>query len=175
MAPPSHQHADDTTVHTKTPEGAAVALQLAVVPLGRASGARVNVAKSLGLLLGGVDSEELREQAQAVVGVPFVAPGDHTRHLGVLLSARDVESAAKAMFAKRRAGVFLRVRSWARFEKKKYYHHWRLLKGEVQFSGMPLPVPLPTVRPCAQSRQHGMCHGRVSRCHVFWHCAHVPI
>ncbi len=27
--------------------------------------------------------------------------------------------------------------------KKKYYHHWRLLKGEVQFSGMPLPVPLP--------------------------------
>jgi hypothetical protein len=35
--------------------------------------------------------------------------------------------------------------------KKKYYHHWRLLKGEVQFSGMPLPVPLPTVvRPCAQ-------------------------
>jgi hypothetical protein len=34
--------------------------------------------------------------------------------------------------------------------KTKYYHHWRLLKGEVQFSGMPLPVPLPTVRPCAQ-------------------------
>jgi hypothetical protein len=35
---------------------------------------------------------------------------------------------------------------------KKDYHHWRLLKGEVQFSGMPLPVPLPTVSrtiPCA--------------------------
>ena len=116
MAPPSHQHADDTTVHTKTPEGAAVALQLAVVPFGRASGARVNVAKSLGMLLGVVDSVELREQAQAVVGVPFVAPGGHTRHLGVLLSARDVEGAAKAMFAKRRAGVFLRVRNWARFD-----------------------------------------------------------
>ncbi len=27
---------------------------------------------------------------------------------------------------------------------KKFYHHWRLLKGEAhQFSGMPLPVPLP--------------------------------
>jgi hypothetical protein len=84
------------------------ALQLAVVPFGRASGARVNVAsKSLGMLLGVVDSVELREQAQAVVGVPFVAPGGgHTRHLGVLLSAGDVEGAAKAMFAKRRAGVF---------------------------------------------------------------------
>ena len=93
-----------------------MALQLAVVPFGRASGARVNVAKSLGMLLGVVDSVELREQAQAVVGVPFVAPGDHTRHLGVLLSAGDVEGAAKAMFAKRRAGVFLRVRSWARFD-----------------------------------------------------------
>jgi hypothetical protein len=34
----------------------------------------------------------------------------------VLLSAGDVEGAAKAMFAKRRAGVFLRVRSWARFD-----------------------------------------------------------
>jgi hypothetical protein len=22
--------------------------------------------------------------------------------------------------------------------KKVYYHHWRLLKGEVQFSGMPV-------------------------------------
>jgi hypothetical protein len=28
--------------------------------------------------------------------------------------------------------------------QKKYYHHWRLLQGEVQFSGMPLPVPLPS-------------------------------
>jgi hypothetical protein len=28
-------------------------------------------------------------------------------------------------------------------KKQNYYHRWRLLKGEVQFSGMPLPVPLP--------------------------------
>jgi hypothetical protein len=36
--------------------------------------------------------------------------------------------------------------------KKRYTMtiNWRLLKGEVQFSGMPLPVPLPTIRPCAQ-------------------------
>ena len=137
----------------------------------------MNVAKSLGMLLGVVDSVELREQAQAVVGVPFVAPGGHTRHLlGVLLSAGDVEGAAKAMFAKRRAGVFLRVRSWARFEKKKYYHHWRLLKGEVQFSGMPLSVPLPTIGPCAQAGSMACVMAmHVSQCHIFWHCAPVPI
>ena len=29
--------------------------------------------------------------------------------------------------------------------KKHFYHHWRLLKGEVQFSGKPLHVPLPTL------------------------------
>jgi len=114
-APPSHQHADDTTIHTKTPQGAAVALQHGVVPFGRASGAVVNVGKSLGMLLGLDDSEEVREQARVVVGVPFVAPEAHTRHLGILLSAGDVAGAAKAMFAKRRAGVLLRVRAWARF------------------------------------------------------------
>ena len=114
-APPSHQHADDTTIHTKTPQGAAVALQQGVVPFGRASGAVVNVSKSLGMLLGMTDSEEVREQAQVVVGVPFVAPEAHTRHLGILLSPGDVAGAAKAMFAKRRAGVLLRVRAWARF------------------------------------------------------------
>ena len=75
----------------------------------------MNVSKSQGMLLGLADSVARREQAQAAVGVPFVAPGDHTRHLGVLLSAGDAVGAAKAMFAKRRAGVFLRVRSWARF------------------------------------------------------------
>ena len=115
MAPPSHQHADDTTIHTRTPQGAAVAIQHGVRPFGRASGAVVNVSKSQGMLLGLADSVARREQAQAAVGVPFVAPGDHTRHLGVLLSAGDAVGAAKAMFAKRRAGVFLRVRSWARF------------------------------------------------------------
>jgi hypothetical protein len=29
-----------------------------------------------------------------------------------------------------------------------------------------------TMRPAGQ---HGMWHGHVSRCHVFWHCALVPI
>jgi hypothetical protein len=104
-APPSHQHADDTTLHAQTPDGALAALQLAVQPFSRASNARLNVAKSHGLLLGGHDSEAARVVAQAITGVPFVPPDQHLRHLGVLLSAGDPEGARKAMFAKRRSGV----------------------------------------------------------------------
>jgi hypothetical protein len=63
--------------------------------------------------------------------------------------------------------------------KKMYYHHWRLLKGEVQFSGMQLlqlPVPLPTVRPCAQLGSMA-CVMAMSADVTFseWHCAPVPI
>jgi hypothetical protein len=38
---------------------------------------------------------------------------------------------------------YLKCFAGMRPQKKKNYHHWRLLKGEVQFNGMPLPVPLP--------------------------------
>lgn len=115
-APPSHQHADDTTLHAKTPSGAAAALELAVQPFSRATNARLNTAKSQGLLLGGHDSEQARVVAQGLTGVPFVPPGQHLRHLGVLLSVGDPAGARKAMFAKRLAGVQFRVRNWARFD-----------------------------------------------------------
>jgi hypothetical protein len=98
LAPPTQQHADDTTIHTATPAGAKAALEHGVLPFGRASGAKVNVDKSRGMLLGGDGSVEERAQAQQVVGVPFAAPGEHVRHLGVLLSAGDQDGAAAAMF-----------------------------------------------------------------------------
>lgn len=116
LAPPCHQHADDTTLHGQTPTGVKAALDLAVVPFSRATNARLNVSKSHGVLLGGHDSEAARLVAEAVTGVPFLAPEQHVRHLGVLLSVGDPEGARKAMFAKRRAGVQLRVRSWSRFD-----------------------------------------------------------
>ena len=107
-APPSHQHADDTTLHARTPSGARAALDLAVEPFSRATNARLNVGKSHGLLLGDVCSEAARLVAEAITGVPFVAPAQHVRHLGVLVSAGDPEGAREAMFAKRRAGIQLR-------------------------------------------------------------------
>ena len=115
-APPSHQHADDTTLHAQTPGGVKAALQLAVEPFGRATNARLNVGKSHGLLLGGHDSEAARVVAEAITGVPFVPPEQHLRHLGVLLSVGDPEGARMALLAKRRAWVQFRVRIWARFD-----------------------------------------------------------
>lgn len=118
LAPPSHQHADDTNLHTRTPSGAKAALDLAVVPFSRATNARLNVGKSHGMLLGGPQhvSDARRLLAEVETGVQFVPPAQHIRHLGVLLSAGDPEGACRAMFAKRRAGVQLRIRSWARFQ-----------------------------------------------------------
>jgi hypothetical protein len=117
LAPPSHQHADDTTLHTRTPSGAKAALDMAVAPFGRATNARLNASKSHGVLLGpGHDCAAGRLLAEVETGVPFVAPAAHIRHLGVLLSASDPAGACRAMFQKRRAGVQLRIRSWARFE-----------------------------------------------------------
>ncbi len=115
-APPSHQHADDTSLHAGSPLGARAALDLAVGPFSRASNARLNVGKSLGVLLGCDSSEAARLVAEAVTGVPFVAPEQHVRHLGILLSVGDPGGACKAMFAKRRAAIQCRVRSWARFD-----------------------------------------------------------
>ena len=115
-APPCQQHADDTTLHARTPEGALAALNLAVHPFSEASNARLNVAKSHGMLLGVEATAAARAAAEALVGVPFGDPKGHQRHLGILLSAEDQEAATKVMFAKRRAGVYLRVTSWARFD-----------------------------------------------------------
>jgi hypothetical protein len=47
--------------------------------------------------------------------VSFVAPKEHVRHLGILISAADPAAANRAMFVKRLTAVRLHVRSWARF------------------------------------------------------------
>ena len=45
-APPCHQHADDTTLHTDTAESAAVAITQAVQPFAVASNSKLNLSKS---------------------------------------------------------------------------------------------------------------------------------
>ena len=143
-APPSFQHADDTTLHARTPTGLRAALDLAVLPFGRASNARLNVDKSSGLLVGADDSEAARLVAEAITGVPFVAPDRHLRHLGLLLSVGDPEGARKAMFAKRRAGVQFRVRSWARFDLSylgRLHVAKQVLASSLYYHAMFVPPP----------------------------------
>jgi exonuclease III len=83
QAPPSHQHADDTTLHLRTRNDISVALSGSVHLYCQASGSSLNVAKSHGLELGnpsaisGLDTD---------CGMPFAARGESIRHLGIRLN-----------------------------------------------------------------------------------------
>lgn len=99
QAPPSHQHADDTTLHVATREDAAVAVDKGVNVYCRASASLLNISKSQGMMLGPHDGIQGRDQ---VTGAEFLAPGACLRHLGVLLARPgDQKAAAKAMYTKR--------------------------------------------------------------------------
>lgn len=110
-APPTHQHADDTSLHVATRASAAVALDQCIQPFCRASNSRLNVDKSRGLELGqaqpfsGVDPH---------TGVKFLGPADDPhKHLGVLL-AHDQGRAASAMYAARLRGLHASIRHWGK-------------------------------------------------------------
>ncbi len=48
---------------------------------------------------------------EPVTQVPFVAPAEHVRHLGILISAGDQPAATRAMFANMLAAVRLHISS----------------------------------------------------------------
>ena len=50
--PPSHQHADDTTLHVRTRQDLHAAIESCVLPFYRASGSCLNAGKSVAMLLG---------------------------------------------------------------------------------------------------------------------------
>lgn len=110
-APPLHQHADDTTLHTSTVSGAQVLLEQAVRPFCKASGAALNIAKSWGLTLG---SHPPIVGTHAATGIPFQSSLDHIRHLGIPLTTGDKEAAASALYGKKLKSVCARIRHWAR-------------------------------------------------------------
>ena len=110
LAPPCHQHADDTTIHTDTRQSAQRALDLGVRPFERASNSRLNVDKCLGLELGqsapfaGVDP---------YTGITFPAASEPpVRHLGVLIS-HDREGAVQQMYATRIRAIHASIRHWS--------------------------------------------------------------
>ena len=114
-APPSHQHADDTSLHLHSMDDLPSALQ-AVALFGSASGARLNVSKTQGILLGAHSDVTSADGVDAVTGVRFIRPGEHIRHLGVLLARpADQPAAALAMHAQRLASIRAAVRHWTPF------------------------------------------------------------
>ena len=107
LAPPCHQHADDTTVHTASPESAAIALSEGIQLFEEASNSRLNKDKSHGVGLGPLAS---MSGPHAGTGITFTT--EPVRHLGVMLG-HDEAATAEATFTKRRAAIYTTIRTWA--------------------------------------------------------------
>jgi exonuclease III len=106
-APPCHQHADDTTLHTDTAESAAVAITQAVQPFAVASNSKLNLSKSHGMGLGPLST---MTGMHTGTGVEFTT--QPLRHLGIMMG-QDEEEAATQMYDKRRGAVYGAIRTWA--------------------------------------------------------------
>ena len=110
VAPPSHQHADDTTIHTATAAGIAGAISLAVQPFCAASASHLNTHKCIGLTLG---SHPPIQGVHAASGITFAAPGTIIRHLGILLTTGSRAAAAEEAWQRRVSAVAASIRHWS--------------------------------------------------------------
>ena len=110
-APPLHQHADDTTIHTRTVAGAQQVLDLAVTPFCQASGAQISLPKSWGLTLG---AHPPLVGLHAGTGITFHSPLQPIRHLGVPLTSGDQAAAVSALYSKKLQAIYGRIRHWRR-------------------------------------------------------------
>ena len=113
-APPSHQHADDTTIHVPSLSDLTAAWQHAVNPFCAASASRANAAKTKAMLLGSAVDGHGSGYRHAATGVQVVAKDEAIRHLGIMLApgaAGDEARAAK--FAAIEQAVMRRVSHWS--------------------------------------------------------------
>jgi hypothetical protein len=115
LAPPTHQHADDTVLHLLGLDDLPPALQ-GVQLFCAATNARLNVDKTQGMLLGAHPDVASDDGVHAATGVRFVRRGEFVRHLGVLLARpADQAAAATAMHDLRLKQLYAVVRQWAPF------------------------------------------------------------
>ncbi len=103
-APPCHQHADDTTLHTRSQRDAAAALQGPVQDFCAATNAEVHLGKTKGLLFGQQEDTLQGGRVCSVCRAYFPPPQEPIRHLGVHLGA-DVQAAQRQTWGARRARV----------------------------------------------------------------------
>jgi hypothetical protein len=112
-ASPVQQHADDTTLHAKSPADAGVLMQEAVRPFCDAATAEVSLQKCWGLDMG---SQQPVHGLHAGTGVVFRPPGEAVRHLGVPLVVGDPTVAVQRVFRSKLQAVYTRIRHWQRFD-----------------------------------------------------------
>eukprot|EP00775_Hariotina_reticulata_P014970 gene14970-biopygen110 len=107
-APCSHQHADDTTLHAADIASVRVLLQQAVEPFCRATGGKLNITKSKGMVMG---SHPPVSGVEQTTGVTFVnTTVEHIRHLGILLSTSGVDAFADRIYGQRLQLIAWRVK-----------------------------------------------------------------
>ena len=112
-APPSHQHADDTTIHTASIEDARTAWRRGVVVFCKASGAQVNASKTVAVLLGSASAPAARLDDEEI-GIKVAAESEAVRHLGVMLGRGDVGvQAREAKFLQIAGTICSRISHWS--------------------------------------------------------------
>ena len=95
-APPSHQNADDTTLHVRTRWDLHMAVETSIHPFCQASGSAFNAGKSRAMLLGGGDDHV---DVDLDTGILFLPPGESHKHLGIRLSTDQAAAAAETYSA----------------------------------------------------------------------------
>ncbi len=117
LAPPSAQHADDTTLHLPSPDDLSIAWRLAVEPFCEASGSRAHPDKTKAMLLGGAGGRGPRAEravSHEDTGVKILPPGAALKHLGVMLGPGDVGEGERARkFENIRGGAVSTMKHWA--------------------------------------------------------------
>ena len=110
MAPPSHQHADDTTIHLRRLADLGAAWHGAVQPFCSASGSRAHPGKTTGMLLGSEADGRAEGFTDPASGVSVAPRTQAVRHLGVMLGPGRVgEEARAAKYAAVEAIVLQRI------------------------------------------------------------------
>lgn len=140
-ASPVQQHADDTTLHARSVEGAGVLMQEAVQPFCAASTAEVSLPKCWGLALG---AHPPLQGLHEGTGVVFKAPGEAVRHLGVPLVVGDPKPAVMQLFQRKVQAIQARIRHWRQFDVTvmgRAHVAKQVLASVVSYHAMFLPVP----------------------------------
>ena len=139
-APVMHQHADDTSVHARTPRDAQIVLGASVGLHCAATGARLQRSKSQALGLGSLSH---LAGPDPVTGVTFAASGDGVKHLGIPLSTQPA-AAATALYTAIIEKVEARIARWSGFRLSllgRAYVAKQVLASMVTYHATFIPVP----------------------------------
>ena len=147
-APPSHQHADDTTLHVRTRWDLHMAVQTSIKPFCQASGSALNASKSRAMLLGGGDDHEGEDPD---TGITFVQPSASHKHLGIRLST-DAASAATDTYSAILGAVRRVANHWVSRQLTqigRVHVAKQVLASKVTYHATFVPVPAAQMRELA--------------------------